>query len=263
MCAWPKSMGPQRVVIPDLVGNSERAAEINIRRRGLELGSDRERHSERAARSDHRPEPSGECGQRVGAEDQPADGRQPDRDSFVMPDLVGRSEDDAINEARQRRPARADDQHPGATPSTDGRPTHQCSAAAVAAGSLLPARRMVVKPFPRPGQRIFAGQGISVWKSRSKVTVGSAFLHLKGRTFRCAVVGPLLSFWRGGHQANEPPPLEFSTKSGLSHISAAMIASASISTSISGEIIDVTTSIVADGRMSPNTSPCALPTCSQ
>ena len=34
-----ESMGPQRVVIPNLVGGSERAAEINIRRRGLELGS--------------------------------------------------------------------------------------------------------------------------------------------------------------------------------------------------------------------------------
>ena len=34
-----ESMGPQRVVIPDLVGGSERAAEINIRRRGLELGA--------------------------------------------------------------------------------------------------------------------------------------------------------------------------------------------------------------------------------
>ena len=34
-----ESMGPQRVVIPDLVGESERAAEINIRRRGLEMGT--------------------------------------------------------------------------------------------------------------------------------------------------------------------------------------------------------------------------------
>ncbi len=33
------SLGPQRVSIPDVVGNSERAAEINIRRRGLDLGS--------------------------------------------------------------------------------------------------------------------------------------------------------------------------------------------------------------------------------
>lgn len=34
-----KSLGPQRVVIPDVVGESERAAEINILRRGLDLGS--------------------------------------------------------------------------------------------------------------------------------------------------------------------------------------------------------------------------------
>jgi beta-lactam-binding protein with PASTA domain len=34
-----ESLGPQRVSIPDLLGDSERAAEINIRRRGLEVGS--------------------------------------------------------------------------------------------------------------------------------------------------------------------------------------------------------------------------------
>ena len=31
-----QSMGPQRVSIPDVTGQSERAAELNIRRRGLE-----------------------------------------------------------------------------------------------------------------------------------------------------------------------------------------------------------------------------------
>jgi beta-lactam-binding protein with PASTA domain len=34
-----RSMGPQRVAIPDVTGESERAAEWNIRRRGLDLGS--------------------------------------------------------------------------------------------------------------------------------------------------------------------------------------------------------------------------------
>lgn len=34
-----ESLGPQRVAIPDVVGESERAAEINILRRGLNLGS--------------------------------------------------------------------------------------------------------------------------------------------------------------------------------------------------------------------------------
>jgi beta-lactam-binding protein with PASTA domain len=34
-----ESLGPQRVAIPDLVGQSGRAAEINIRERGLEMGT--------------------------------------------------------------------------------------------------------------------------------------------------------------------------------------------------------------------------------
>jgi beta-lactam-binding protein with PASTA domain len=34
-----QSLGPQRVVIPDLLGESERAAEINILRRGLNVGA--------------------------------------------------------------------------------------------------------------------------------------------------------------------------------------------------------------------------------
>jgi beta-lactam-binding protein with PASTA domain len=34
-----ESLGPQRVQIPNVIGESERAAEINIKRRGLDLGS--------------------------------------------------------------------------------------------------------------------------------------------------------------------------------------------------------------------------------
>jgi len=34
-----QSLGPQRVAIPDITGGSERIAELNIRRRGLSLGS--------------------------------------------------------------------------------------------------------------------------------------------------------------------------------------------------------------------------------
>ena len=34
-----ESMGPQRAIIPELVGISQRAAELNIRRRGLDLGT--------------------------------------------------------------------------------------------------------------------------------------------------------------------------------------------------------------------------------
>lgn len=34
-----RSLGPQRIAIPDVTGQSERAAELNMRRRGLALGS--------------------------------------------------------------------------------------------------------------------------------------------------------------------------------------------------------------------------------
>jgi beta-lactam-binding protein with PASTA domain len=34
-----ESLGPQRVEIPDVLGDSQRAAEINIRRRGLDVGA--------------------------------------------------------------------------------------------------------------------------------------------------------------------------------------------------------------------------------
>ena len=34
-----ESLGPQRVVIPDVTGESERVAQLNVRRRGLDLGS--------------------------------------------------------------------------------------------------------------------------------------------------------------------------------------------------------------------------------
>lgn len=34
-----ESMGPQRIVIPSVVGESPRAAELNLRRRGLEMGT--------------------------------------------------------------------------------------------------------------------------------------------------------------------------------------------------------------------------------
>jgi beta-lactam-binding protein with PASTA domain len=33
-----ESLGPQRIAIPDVLGESERAAEINIKRRGLDIG---------------------------------------------------------------------------------------------------------------------------------------------------------------------------------------------------------------------------------
>lgn len=147
-----ESMGPQRVVIPDLIGNSERAAEINIRRRGLELGS---------IASATIP---GAPGDQIVAQSPPAnavDVSEPkisilmaaaeERPSFVMPDLVGQSEDaaiDAIVNAGLR---------------VAGIATQAAPAAAQNATQTVPnGTRMVIKTSPAAGQRVFQGQGIGL-----------------------------------------------------------------------------------------------------
>jgi eukaryotic-like serine/threonine-protein kinase len=144
-----ESMGPQRVVIPDLVGNSERAAEINIRRRGLELGA-----IANASIPNAPPD-------QIIAQSPPANAVNVSEPKIsllmaVMPDLVGRSEDDAINEAvnaglhvptinTQAPPAQPVGTVPAGT------------AQAASSGT-----RMVVRTIPAAGARVFAGQGISL-----------------------------------------------------------------------------------------------------
>jgi len=147
-----ESMGPQRVVIPDLIGNSERAAEINIRRRGLELGG---------IASATIP---GAPGDQIVAQSPPANAvnvSEPkisilmaapeERASFVMPDLVGQSEDAAI------------DVIVNAGLHVAGIATQPAPPAAQNANQTVPAgTRMVVKTTPAAGQRVFQGQGIGL-----------------------------------------------------------------------------------------------------
>jgi eukaryotic-like serine/threonine-protein kinase len=150
-----ESMGPQRVVIPDLIGGSERAAEINIRRRGLELGS--------TAAAIIPGSPTDQ----IVAQSPPANALNvsaprisvllaaPEgRTSFVMPDLVGRSEDDAVNEivGAGLRVASISSQPPPA----DADPN-----ATIPSGT-----RMVVRTIPAAGQRVYEGQGITLEVTR-------------------------------------------------------------------------------------------------
>jgi beta-lactam-binding protein with PASTA domain len=87
-----QSLGPQRVAIPDLMGESGRAAEINIRRRGLDVGSMAEI-----------PMP-GNPGDQVIAQSPPANASgvsapkisllvssTPETPSYVMPNFAGQS----------------------------------------------------------------------------------------------------------------------------------------------------------------------------
>ncbi|HUK43234.1 MAG TPA: PASTA domain-containing protein [Candidatus Bathyarchaeia archaeon] len=151
-----ESMGPQRVVIPDLIGNSERAAEINIRKRGLELGS-----------MASATIPGAPVDQIVAQSPPPnaVNVLEPkisilmaapeDRPSFVMPDLVGRSEDaaiDAIVNAGLRVGGIATQSSPL---------PEQNTAQAVPNGT-----RMVTKTTPAAGQRVWQGQGIALEVTR-------------------------------------------------------------------------------------------------
>ncbi|HLI63430.1 MAG TPA: PASTA domain-containing protein [Terriglobales bacterium] len=163
-----ESMGPQRVVIPDLIGTNERAAEINIQRRGLEVGS-LAMATIPGAPADQivaqSPPPNAvnvsglKISLLIAAPEEPP--------SFVMPDLTGQSEDSAINEivnaglrvgditsqpvtASQPAPAGNANQTPAAAPQANANP---------AAPS---ATRTVVKTIPAAGQRVWQGQGIAL-----------------------------------------------------------------------------------------------------
>jgi eukaryotic-like serine/threonine-protein kinase len=158
-----ESMGPQRMVIPNLVGGSERAAEINIRRRGLELGS--------IATATI---PGGPVDQIV-AQSPPANAvnvsapkisvllaAPAEANSFVMPDLTGRSEDDAVKAivgAGLQVASIASQPLPAATqpPPTGETPPPQPPASP---------SRTVVRTAPAAGQRVFEGQGIRLEVTR-------------------------------------------------------------------------------------------------
>jgi len=151
-----ESMGPQRVTIPDLTGDSERSAEINIRRRGLEMGT-----MAVASVPDASPD-------QIVAQSPPANAvnvsapkvsmlvaASEERKSYVMPDLRGRTEDEAVNaivgaglkagSITSQPPLEGDANSPETLPS---------------------GTRMVVKTVPGPGQRVWDGQAINLEVTR-------------------------------------------------------------------------------------------------
>jgi eukaryotic-like serine/threonine-protein kinase len=145
-----ESMGPQRVVVPDLVGGSERAAEINVRRRGLEIGA--------VALADIPGAPADE----IAAQSPPANATNisspkvsllvaspENQKSFVMPDLRGRNEDAVVNVivAAGLRVGQITTQQNDSGTSTDSAST---------------GARRVTKTIPAAGQRIYEGQSINL-----------------------------------------------------------------------------------------------------
>ncbi len=144
-----ESMGPQRVIIPSVVGQSPRAAELNLQRRGLEVG---------AVAVAHVPDLPPD---RVVAQSPPANASlyspkvsllvtpAKDEQQFLMPDFVGRPLVQAIK-AIQAAGFKLGEVKPFA----EGVPLTPPRSSSTAAA-------LIVKQAPAAGQRIAAGSTIS------------------------------------------------------------------------------------------------------
>lgn len=151
-----ESMGPQRVIIPDLLGDSERAAEINIRRRGLEMGSIAvstipNQTPDQVVAQSPPPNATNVSAPKISV----LIAAQEDRNSYVMPDLTNHSEDDAINTIVGAG-LKVGSISSESLPASPGDATNL-----VASGT-----RMVVRTIPGAGQRVWDGQAISLEVTR-------------------------------------------------------------------------------------------------
>lgn len=151
-----ESMGAQRVTIPDLTGDSERSAEINIRQRGLEMGT-----MAVADIPDASPDqivaqsPSANAMNVSVPKVSVLVAATEDRKSYVMPDLRGRTEDEAVN-AIVGAGLKAGNITSQPAPGAD-----ENSPVTLPASS-----RIVTKTVPGPGQRVWEGQAINLEVTR-------------------------------------------------------------------------------------------------
>ncbi len=154
------SLGPQRAIIPDLTGQSPRAAEINVRRRGLDVGVVAIAHLPNAA-----PD-------QVLAQSPPANATTvsspkvnllvsapEDSQSYVMPNLVGRHLPD-VQQALQQAGLKLGAVTVTATANggTAATVANGGSARTVADG-VTPAT--IVRQSPPAGQRVTPGMSVS------------------------------------------------------------------------------------------------------
>lgn len=147
-----ESMGPQRIVIPSVLGDSPRTAELNVRRRGLELGT-----VAAIAVPDATPD-------QVIAQSPPADAQgvatpkvsvliaaAPEFKTYVMPDLAGMRVSDASTAITN------------AGLKVGNVSTAKTDATAPAIENAKPkGEGVVVKQSPAPGQRVTTGTTVNL-----------------------------------------------------------------------------------------------------
>lgn len=91
-----ESLGPQRATIPDVIGESQRAAEINIQRRGLDVGATSVVHlPDLPADQVVAQNPPPEAHEAVSPKVNLLINAPAETEAYVMPDLVGRRFGDA------------------------------------------------------------------------------------------------------------------------------------------------------------------------
>jgi beta-lactam-binding protein with PASTA domain len=170
-----QSLGPTRVTIPDVTGESEHAAELNIRRRGLDVASMAQ----------------------VQAQDIPADqvlAQSPtanatqvaapkisllvtvaaDPQAFVMPSFVGQSLGSASRSLQDAgfRLGNVNVVVPASTPAGDAANPNAASAPSAAGAPAVPPAQIappaqaspasiIVSQAPAAGQKVFAGTGVN------------------------------------------------------------------------------------------------------
>lgn len=152
------SLGPQKIVIPNVVGQSQRAAEINIGRRGLEIGSIAVASlpglpPEQVVAQSPPPNAEGAASPKVNL--LVSASQEDSATLFLVPDFVGHTLDEAsqaiaVSPMRFGKVTTVKDGKTPATPKANGAQTRT--------GKTSP---VVVRQTPAAGQKIAAGTMIN------------------------------------------------------------------------------------------------------
>ena len=155
-----QSLGPQRIAIPDVTGGSERIAQLNIRRRGLSLGSIAHVNlpdgtEDRVISQSPPANASGVAAPKISL--LVSDGPEPL--TYVVPNLTGQplgSATLALEDAGIKI-GKVSALPPQLPPSGDP----QISPLAPSAASEASAASMIINQSPAPGQKIVAGSAVN------------------------------------------------------------------------------------------------------
>jgi beta-lactam-binding protein with PASTA domain len=149
-----ESLGPQRVVIPNVVGQSARAAELNLQRRGLELGTVAVAHlpdlpPDQIVAQSPPPNASGIASPKINL----LISAPPEEQQYVMPDFVGRPLAEAAKAVEDAGFKLAPVKTVAVPAPNNGSPT------------VVPARAgaptLIVRQMPAAGQRVPAGATVA------------------------------------------------------------------------------------------------------